>query len=144
MSFNAPVVSGYSPFYANALAIPSNGGADNYNDVPRTGRSNTERLVALALSKAGFRGMRRVLRTLNGAAPGVTASDSYARVQGSVPFDSPSGLRPIETVTTVNAATTAAQQSYIEQRMVDALFNPNPSSYPLDASGNGGGGKVRV
>jgi hypothetical protein len=111
--------------------------------VPRYARDSNERRIAQAMSRAGFRGMRRVIRTLNGAAPGTTATDTYARVLGSNAFEPPSGARPIETVTTVNAATTAAQQTAIQTRLIDQLFVSSPTSYPTDLGG-GGGGKVTV
>jgi hypothetical protein len=50
----------------------------------------------------------------------------------------------METVTVNSGNTTSAQETYIENTMIDALFAQNPSSYPTDASGNGGGGKVGV
>jgi hypothetical protein len=46
----------------------------------------------------------------------------------------------METVTTVNRNTTAADLTYA-QGLVDRVFNAEISSYPVDLSGNGGGGK---
>jgi len=143
MSFAAPTVTGYSALFAPTSGRAGNGAEADYNAVTRFARNSNELRIAQAMSRPGFRGMRRVIRTLNGVAPGTTATDTYARVLGSNPFEPPSGARPIETVTTVNAATTAAQQTTIQNRMIDQLFVPSPSSYPTDLGG-GGGGKVGV
>ena len=143
MSFAPPVVTGYSALFAPTSGRAGNGAEADYNAVPRYARDSNERRIAQAMSRAGFRGMRRVIRTLNGAAPGTTATDTYARVLGSNAFEPPSGARPIETVTTVNAATTAAQQTAIQTRLIDQLFVSSPTSYPTDLGG-GGGGKVTV
>jgi hypothetical protein len=143
MSFAVPTVTGYSALFAPTSGRAGNGAEADYNAVTRYARSSVDREIARAMSRPGFRAMRRVIRTLNGAAPGTTATDTYARVLGSNAFDPPAGLRPIETVTTVNAATTAAQQTVIQNRLIDQLFVASPSSYPVDLGG-GGGGKVTV
>ena len=148
MSFGAPVVSGYSAFFDPALARPGNGAELNYNAMPRYGRSCSEMSISQLLAKGGFRGVRRVLRTLVGAAPGSPAAESYTRVgtaeQASITGIGPGGLRSMETYVVNAGNSTAAQETYIENLIVDARFNQNPPSYPVDVAGVGGGGKLGV
>ena len=148
MSFGAPVVSSYSPFFDPALARPGNGAELNYNAMPRYGRASSEMCISQLLAKGGFRVVRLVLRTLIGAAPGASAAESYTRVgtvqQESITGIGPGGLRTMETYVANSGNSTAAQEAYIENLIVDARFNQNPSSYPVDLAGVGGGGKVGV
>jgi hypothetical protein len=83
-------------------------------------------------------GVTQLLYTLLGVAPGAVATKTYARVQGSQ--GSPGGLQSIETVTTVNRATTANDLAAFQ-----ALLRriTGPTTYPADLSGNGGGGKLQ-
>lgn len=141
MSFGPPVMTGYSPFFDPTLARPGNGAEANYQSMTRFGRSSQERRASRALASSGFRGMRRVLRELMGVAPGVTAVDTYARVRAEN-GDFVGGARVVETVTTVNAPTTAPQVTYLNALIVDGVFLQQPASYPVDLSNNGGGGKV--
>jgi hypothetical protein len=148
MSFGAPGVTGYSAFFDPTLARPGNGAEVNYNAMARYGRARTEMCISQLLAKGGFRGMRRVIRVLTGAAPGSAAAESYTRVgtaeQASITGIGPGGLRSMETVAANSGNTTAAQETYIENLILDARFNQNPSSYPADLSGVGGGGKLGV
>ena len=145
MSFGAPVVTGYSPFFDPNLARPGNGAELDYNTMPRYGRSNTEMAVSRFLAKTGFRGMRRAMRVLNGVVPGTDATETFTRVgtagQGSAVSVGPGGAAPMEVATANAGVTTVAQQNYINNLMIDARFAQNPTSYPVDLSGNGGGGK---
>lgn len=81
-------------------------------------------------------GMLQLLYTLLGAAPGTTATKTKKQVQHVQ--GAPGGLVPVETITLVNRATTAADLAAFQ-----ALFTRQngPVSYPVDLSGNGGGGK---
>lgn len=141
MSFGPPAVAGYSAFYDPTLARPNNGAEANYAAMRRYGRASTERHASMALTQSGFRAMRRVLRELIGVAPGATALDTYARVRAEN-GDFVGGARVVETVTTVNAPTTADQVTYLNALITDGLFLQQPASYPVDLSGNGGGGKL--
>jgi hypothetical protein len=148
MSFGAPGVSGYSPFFDPTLARPGNGAEVDYNAMPRYGRASSEMCISTLLAKGGFRGVRRVLRSLIGAAPGAAAAESYTRVgtvqQESITGIGPGGLRTMETYVANSGNTTSAQETYIENLIVDARYNQNPSSYPVDLAGVGGGGKLGV
>lgn len=144
MATTAPTVTGYSPFWSNVNTIP-NGSEADYNSVTRSGRASHEYNIALAMSRPGFRGVRRTIRALLGASAGAADTETYSRVTAQTPFapETLSGLRPIETATVQSGVTTAADVTYINAQIVDRLFNLSPAlaSYPADASGNGGGGK---
>ena len=144
MSFGAPTVTGYSPFYSSTAGIAGSGNEASYNAVSRTARSSTEMEVSRALARPGFRGMRRVMLVLTGAAAGSAASETHKRVAAPTPFNlsTGGGLRSIETVTDNTGNTTSAQETYIENRILNARYAANPSSYPVDLSANGGGGKL--
>lgn len=146
MSFGAPAATGYSPFFDPTLARPNNGAEQDYNAMRRYGRGGIEMSIARMLGKSGFRGMRRAMRVLNGVVPGTDATETFTRVgttqQGSAISTGPGGVAPMEVVTTNSGVTTAAQQTYINDLMIDARFVQNPASYPVDLSGNGGGGKL--
>lgn len=148
MSFGAPTVSGYSAFFDPTLARPGNGAEVNYNAITRYGRASSEMSISALLAKGGFRGVRRVMRSLMGAAPGAAAAESYTRVGTADHADitgiGPGGLRSMETYVANSGVSTVAQETYIENLIVDARFNQNPSSYPADLSGAGGGGKLGV
>jgi hypothetical protein len=144
MSFGPPAVTGYSAFFDPTLARPGNGAEVNYNAMTRYGRESVERLASFALSRSGFRGMRRAMRVLNGAAPGAAAGETYTRVTATAPFEPVGGLRQMEVVVANSGNTTAAQRDYLNNFLIDMLFNQSPAVYPPDLSGNGGGGKAGV
>ncbi len=149
MPFGAPLVTGYSAFFDPTLSRQGNGAEASYNNMPRYGRENVERLASFALSRGGFRGIRRVMRALNGAAPGAVANETYSRVgtadQGSANLIGPGGARPIETFVVSVGSTTTAQRDYINNFIIDKLFNTSPAiPYPTDLSGNGSGGRLGI
>ena len=85
---------------------------------------------------------RRLLRTLIGANAGSNATENRTRVQAAQSTFSPTdngGLVPVETVALVNRNTTAADVTMF-QALLDRVVQP--SSYPTDVSGMGGGGKL--
>lgn len=146
MSFTPPTMgtTSYSPYWSSSVGIASAGNEASYQAVTRVARSSTEYHVARLLARSGFRGMRRAMKVLTGAAPGSAASETYVRVTAPTPFVDTTfgGVRAMETVTANSGNTTAAQETYIEDKILDMRYNANPSSYPVDTSGNGGGGKV--
>ena len=81
--------------------------------------------------------LRRLITTLLGAAPGVTATESKKQVKWDQ--GSPGGLIPIETVPLVNRATNASDVNAINGLLFRSV---SPVTYVADASGNGGGGKM--
>ena len=143
MTIAVPTVTGYSAFWQNVSNINGEAGVPY---AMRFSRSSHERRASIAMSRSGFRAVRRLILTLNGVAPGATATDTYAQAgtnqQGPTAVG-PGGVRNIDTITTVNRVTAAGDVTTITNRIIDGLFVQAPSSYPTDASGNGGGGKVR-
>ena len=74
---------------------------------------------------------------LTGAAPGGTATANQAQIKG-YQGDFYNSLRPIEIISQVNRATTAADVTAFAALLNRVVF---PSTYVPDLSGNGGGGK---
>ena len=105
------------------------------------GRSHIEKKIAQWARRPQFRKLRELMDDLNGAAAGantalVTRGQVQARVQlGNV---SQGGQVPIESFTVINRVTAAADVTQINDMLDEVVY---PSSYPADASGNGGGGK---
>jgi hypothetical protein len=101
------------------------------------GYTQGDERIAKMLRNGGMSlSLRRLLTALVGVAPGATATQTKKQVQGQP--GSPGGAVPIETITLINRATTAADVTGLNA----LLFRvPWPSSYPADLSGNGGGGK---
>lgn len=132
MATTLPTVTGWSPLYGNT--------PNAYQ--PLFGRSSNDYIAAQALGRAGMRGVRRIARVLNGAAPGSTATETVARIAPATPFNTLSGggVRTVDTVTEVNRATTSADVTYINANILDRVYNMQPAiaSYPPDLSGNGG------
>jgi hypothetical protein len=107
-------------------------------------KNANERHVSRLLGKPSMRKLKELMLTLTGATAGATATDTYKRVKEEVVFGSPEingGARTIETVTTVNRATTSADVTRIKDIIEDA-WALTPAQYPEDKSGNGGGGKL--
>lgn len=143
MSFTVPTVTGYSGFYTNTVGIPSAGNVASYNALPRYARSSTERAISSAVVRRGFRGMRRALISLTGAAPGGSNAETYKRIQAQTPFNSLTygGVRAVETSTVASGVTTSAMETYIEAKMLRSGLYTTSLTYATDRSGNGGGGK---
>jgi hypothetical protein len=144
MSFAVPTVTGYSGAFTNTVGIPSAGHATSYNALPRYARSSTERAVSSAMVRRGFRGMRRAIISLTGAAPGGSAAESYKRIQAQTPFNSLTygGQRVVETNVVASGVTTSAMETYIETEMLRSGFYATSITYATDLSGNGGGSKI--
>jgi hypothetical protein len=150
MSVSVPVVTGYSGFWERT------GDLNPYAPLSRSAqgwRSKLEWQVAQLFAKQQMREIKELMYTLITGAVGDTALATYARVQPPVGPSSAipavtgvgdmGGNVPIETVTVINRATTAADATYLAD-MVNGEMQPGPSSLILvaDASGNGGGGKA--
>ena len=95
-----------------------------------------DRIVKMLRNGGGTIASTRILYTLLGQAVGVNATQTKKQIKWEQ--GSPGGLIPVETINIVNRNTNAndlaAWQSLIS-RVVQ------PSTYPPDLSGNGGGGK---
>jgi hypothetical protein len=102
-----------------------------------------KRAISRIMEKPGNRKLRGLMLALNGAAAGGTATVTHKQIAG--PASTPTtltalgGLRTVETVTDVNRATTAADETNIDQIINDKFA---PASYPADRSGRRSGGNV--
>lgn len=132
-----PTVTGYSEFW---------GGANSYAVL--FGRASPEAMLSRAFARRGNGAVRRLFTNLLGTAAGQTATETYVRPSApaglteSVRFG---GLRTNETVTQINRASVAADVTSTAL-IATRLFSMAPAiaSYPVDAGGNGGGGKGGV
>lgn len=127
-------ITGYSLFY---------GGANSYGLA--VNRPGLRTGIARVLRRPSYREIDAVLRKMIGTAVGQTATATFSQI------DAPNGLsnsaqlggsRTINTVTAVARATVASDQTYMQDEMTDRRFGQAISSYPVDASANGGGGKA--
>lgn len=125
--------TGYTPTLGNGPANQdATSGAVQFNGI-------TQNDYAM-MNWFGTQANRRflaLLKSITGVAPGATSTDTYRRVtNGHL-----GGAVATEVVTTVNRTTTAADVTAFT-----ALWNRvvNPTTYPADLSGNGGGGKQQV
>lgn len=111
------------------------------NHALRTDLSRTVQTQLLGRRRE-YRKAKALLNALIGATAGGTAADTYKRVSapsGLTASEQLGGLRTIDTVTVINRATTAADVTNEKYPLNDTF---RPSTYPVDPSGNGGGGKL--
>lgn len=150
MSVSNPTVTGYSAFWQttgdNLAYAPFD------NRAPLTGklgwRSKLEWQVAKTFNKNQMRELKELLDTLIGAAAGGTALKTYARVAPAVNTNKTvpeatgvadlGGNVPIETVTVINRATTAADITYLKSMFNNDMLMAS-LSLQSDLSGNGAG-----
>lgn len=81
-----------------------------------------------------------IAKTLDGVIAGSTATQNRAQLTATPGLtNDQGGLRTVANVALVNRATVAGDVT-----VLNAIYNPGPyapSTYPVDTSGNGGGGK---
>lgn len=119
----------------NYSALVSNGNTFEQNNRTRI------TLTKLLSKDRGTRKLMSLMKALNGVAPGATATATYKEVEALNGVGNPivnGGVRNIVTDNDVNRVTTAADVTLING-IFDKLFNPSP--YPTDKAGNGGGNK---
>lgn len=94
-----------------------------------------------ALKGVTARKYKTILKVLVDGNVGDVATATHPRIQAGVQFDNGTlgGKRVLETVTDVNRATVAADQTQIDS---DILFAHTPNPFPTEKSGNSGGGKL--
>lgn len=150
MSVTNPTVTGYSAFWSTTGDRKAYAPFDNRP--PLTGllgwRSKFEWQVAKIFNKQQMREQRALFTAVLGAAAGGTATATYARVAPPVATNQTvpqttgvgdlGGLVPIETVTVINRATTAADVAYLKN-MFDTSMVMRGLSLQTDLSGNGAG-----
>ena len=125
---------GYSGLYNGVYGV-------DYAELTNTaGNGETQISRAVARRLYGRAALRGILRALVNGAVGATAQETHARVKSGVDISGPTqgGLRVIETVNDINRATVAGDVTAMEAMLTQ---KSQPSSYPVDRSGNGGGSK---
>lgn len=143
-----PTVTGYSTFWGGdnkyAMLSRSVGAA---TALPMSGIA---RGAALVLGRTALKGFNKKIRQMvaNGVSGNATAT--HKRVAAVSALSDPSvlgGARSIETISMypgdadgVVAVTNADRDGIIDT--LDRFVNPPIATYPTDASGNGGGGKL--
>lgn len=104
---------------------------------------NEETALARVTARRGYgRGaFRELIKALTGSAVGQTATAQHARVKAEQDLANnvQGGKRVIETHTSINRVTTAADLAAIDAALD---LKSQPATYPKDRSGNGGGAKV--
>ena len=121
-----------------------NGGYNNAGGAPYNLLINRDQIVMRIAGRLRAKGNRKVaalMDSLLGAAVGQQATSSYKRVTETPQFSNVGlgGARPLETRTIINRPSTAADLTLLD-RMHNETFKP--AAYPVDKSGNGGGGKL--
>jgi hypothetical protein len=109
----------------------------------------TARAVARLMAPQGNRLFGSIATALTGAVPGGPVNVGYTQVQSRVADGATmGGVQPIATYTVVNRNTTATDELQIDQQLTPRFMPPvlqagiECSGYPVDKSGNGGGGKL--
>lgn len=134
--------SGHVPFtgYTNSLGVgdattPSQSGYVAFNGI----QQGDDRIVKMLRNGGGTIASTRILYTLLGAAVGALAIQTKKQIKWEQ--GSPGGLIPVETINIVNRATNASDLAAF-QALISRVVQP--SVYPPDLSGNGGGGKQAI
>jgi hypothetical protein len=104
-------------------------------------RNAIQTQIAKVFEKYGMQAQSALAIALNGASAGGTATRTRTRVEAipDVGAFVLGGKRNIVTETIINRVTTTADKDALNT-LYNGVFAP--TSYPVDKSGNGGGGKV--
>lgn len=98
------------------------------------------RKLTRVLKRKSMKVLNELMQEVNGAAVGDAALAEHVRVKGiAVLQNDVGGVRPIETVDLLDRVTATADTTMIAALLTETR---NPSTYPTDPSGNGGGGKL--
>ena len=132
--------SGTVPFTGFTPTLGSNpiAGNNTSGSVAFNALTQQDDQIAYNLQRVGARSTRRLLLTLLGVVAGTTATETRKRrfaIVASGEYNQLGGLATIQTANIVNRATTASDVTAITAML---NRNPCPSSYPRDATGNGG------
>lgn len=100
--------------------------------------SNPGKRLSRALRGMTARKYKEILRTLVTDDVGTTAAASHSRLLHSTDSRELGGVRSVETVTDVNRAVTAADETAI----VADIDGDHTPTFPTEKSGNSGGGKL--
>jgi hypothetical protein len=101
------------------------------------------------MAAQGNRYFGAIAAALTGQAPGAPVSAGYTQVASRVADGATmGGVQPIVSYSVVNRNTTAADEIMVDLQLLPRFMPPmlqagvETSGYPLDKSGNGGGGKA--
>ena len=115
---------------------------NEFTDGPHTLQVNIvplRRKMTRVVKRKSMAVITELIRELNGTVAGDTALAQHVRVQGAQILENDAGgVRPIETVDLINRVTAAADVTDIETMFTEQ----RDPTYPVDVSGNGGGGKL--
>lgn len=117
-------------------------GVDHSLLTNKTGNAHTALSMVTRSRTYGRAAFRALLKSLVDGAVGDAASASHKRVAAERDLEGnvQGGARTIETFSAINRNTTAAD----EAKLLAALELSSKPTYPVDRSGNGGGGKLGV
>lgn len=140
MAFTAVTYSGFSGFWNLT------GDRANYSMSQSQSRAKASKKIAQWMAGRGVRDARAVFNALIGAASGGTASDTFAQIappvgpDGTVPGVSSltglGGARLINTITTINRATTAADVTELKKWVGNNSLLERGITYPTVAGNN--------
>ena len=104
------------------------------------GRKNAGRRLARAVRGLASKAQKELLRTLVTDDVGTAAAASHTRIAAMTPFNYPTagGVRTVETVTDISRDVEAADETSL---LLDIDYNHTPT-FPVEKSGNSGGGKL--
>ena len=127
---------------------PFSGLFDNeFDDGPHSlqfNRPSARRNVARLFRKRSMAALRELIVELTGTAAGAAALVQKTRVKHEDGLDEFGGQREVETVDILNRNTAAADATDIDTAVIVSPTAIAPSAYPVDRSGNGGGGRAGV
>ena len=125
--------TGYTNVLSSSGTDASANGSVYFNGITQ----GDERIAKMLRNGAAGLKLRRLAFTLINSGVGTVAAEVKKQIKWEQ--GSPGGLIPIESVVLINRPTTNADQTAISALL---YRNPAPASYAVDASGNGGGGKM--
>jgi len=113
-----------------------------FTDGPHTLQVNIvplRRKFTRVAKRKSMKVLNELIQTLNGVVAGSTALATHTRVKARQALELDlGGVQPIETVNLINRVTVAGDQTLINA----TLTEQRDPTYPVDLSGNGGGGKL--
>lgn len=108
-----------------------------------------ERRISKLIRKPQMAAIKAVMRALNGAAAGAAALATKPLIDAqntspgvpTIAGTDLGGVRNVSTFNYINRNTVASDQTYVDS-LLNVRHGPALASYPVDLSGNGGGGKL--
>lgn len=127
---------------------PFSGLFDNeFDDGPHSlqfNRPSARRNISRILRKHGMRSLRRLMLALTGSVPGGPVIVQRTRIRYFDGQDEFGGVQETELVDVINRTTTAEDTTDIDNNVLLGPSSIDATSYPVDKSGNGGGGRAGV